>query len=107
MKSVLKNVAIAPKKLNVVAGIVRGQSVEEALKVLRFMNKKAAKIVYQAIKSASSNAVHNGEGTQASDLQVSSIYVGKGMKLKRYRCGSRGMAERYTHTKSHLFVNLS
>lgn len=105
MKSVLRNVAVTPKKLNVVAGIIRGMSVEEALPLLKYMNKKGADLVYRAVQSASSNAVHN-EGKSLGELKVDSIYVCKGMRLKRFRPGSRGMADRYTHTKSHLFVNL-
>jgi len=105
MKSVLRNITVPPKKLNVVAGLVRGMKVSEALPLLRFMNKKAALPIYDAIKSAASNAVHNGDADEGA-LVIDSIFVNKGMMLKRYRPGSRGQAQRYAHVRSHLFVNL-
>ena len=106
MNSELKNICITPKKLNVVAGLVRGKKVTDALTLLRFMNKKAAKPVYRAIKSAAANAVHNAKKIQ-SDLTVGSIYVTRGITLKRFRPGYRGSPSKYTHKKAHLFVTLN
>ena len=59
MKASVRNVRISPKKLNVIAYIVRDMNAQEALDTLRFMPKKGANIIYNVIKSAVHNAEHN------------------------------------------------
>ncbi len=59
MKASVRNIRISPKKLNVIAYIVRNMTAKEALDTLRFMPKKGATIIYDVIKSAVHNAEHN------------------------------------------------
>jgi large subunit ribosomal protein L22 len=89
MKSLLKNTRISPKKANLVAGIVRGAMVEDALAKLRFTPKKAALLLYKAIDSAASNAENNLKQNRAN-LYIKEIVVTKGPTYKRGVSVSRG-----------------
>ncbi len=89
MKALLKNTRISPKKANLVAGIVRGVMVEDALNQLRFTPKKAAKLLYKAIDSAASNAENNLKQNRAN-LYIKEIIVTKGPTYKRGVPVSRG-----------------
>lgn len=89
MKALLKNTRISPKKANLVAGIVRGSMVEDALNQLRFTPKKAAKLLYKAIDSAASNAENNLKQNRAN-LYIKEIIVTKGPTYKRGVPVSRG-----------------
>lgn len=89
MKALLKNTRISPKKANLVAGIVRGVMVEDALAQLRFTPKKAAKLLYKAIDSAASNAENNLKQNRAN-LYIKEIIVTKGPTYKRGVPVSRG-----------------
>jgi large subunit ribosomal protein L22 len=89
MKAVLRNVRISPKKANLVAGLVRGAMVKDALNQLKFTPKKAADILYKVIASASANAVTNFKQNQDS-LYVKEIVVTKGPAYRRGRSISKG-----------------
>ncbi len=89
MKAVLRNVRISPKKANLVAGLVRGAMVKDALNQLKFTPKKAADILYKVITSASANAVTNFKQNQDS-LYVKEIVVTKGPAYRRGRSISKG-----------------
>lgn len=89
MKALLKNTRISPKKANLVAGLVRNISVEDALNQLRFTPKKAAKLIYKAIDSAAANAENNLKQDR-SNLYVKEIVVTKGPTYKRSVPVSRG-----------------
>ncbi|MFA4815013.1 MAG: 50S ribosomal protein L22 [Candidatus Gracilibacteria bacterium] len=89
MKALLKNTRISPKKANLVAGLVRGIMVEDALTQLRFTPKKAAKLLYKAINSAASNAENNLKQNR-SNLYIKEIVVTKGPTYKRGVPVSRG-----------------
>lgn len=84
----------SPKKVNLVAKLVRGMRVEDALLQLQVTVKRAAKTLYQVIHSARANAAHN-HGLDADKLIVEEAFVGKGLYLKRLsyhakgRCGVR------------------
>jgi len=89
MKAVLRRVRISPKKANLIAGIVRGKKVNDALAVLKYMPKKGAKIMYKVIHSAAYNAKNNFK-QDLGDLYILSIVVNKGPTLKRSIPASRG-----------------
>jgi large subunit ribosomal protein L22 len=74
MKASVRNVRISPKKLNVIAFIVRNMRAKDALETLKFMPKKGADIIYKVLASAIANATHNDTQTLA-DLSISSISV--------------------------------
>lgn len=106
MKAVLRRIRIAPKKANLVAGMVRGKKVQEALNLLRFMPKKAAKILYKVIHSAAANARHNYKQS-IKDLYISRLLVTKGTTLKRSLPVSRGRTHPILKHTSHITVEVA
>uniref|UniRef100_A0A7C8YP32 Large ribosomal subunit protein uL22c n=1 Tax=Opuntia streptacantha TaxID=393608 RepID=A0A7C8YP32_OPUST len=82
VQAVLKGIKQSPKKVNLVAALVRGMRVEDALLQLQVTVKRAAKTVYQVIHSARANALHN-HGLDADRLLVAEAFVGKGFYKKR------------------------
>lgn len=89
MKALLKNTRVSPKKANLVAGLVRGVMVEDALAQLKFTPKKSARLLYKAIASAAANAEHNLKQNR-SNLYIKEIVVTKGPTYKRGVPVSRG-----------------
>ncbi|XVE96254.1 hypothetical protein REPUB_Repub02eG0205500 [Reevesia pubescens] len=88
-KKVVPNRSKSPKKVNLVAALVCGMRVEDALLQLQVTVKRAAKTVYQVIHSARANAIHN-HGLDPDSLLVAEAFVGKGLFLKRVSYHGRG-----------------
>lgn len=89
MKAYAKNIRISPKKLRVVAEVVRGMKAEEALKFLKFAPRKGAGLLYKTVNSAVQNAVHNDK-QKPEDLFIDTLVITKGIVYKRGRPVSRG-----------------
>ncbi|GMI64633.1 hypothetical protein like AT4G28360 [Hibiscus trionum] len=89
VQAVLKKIKQSPKKVNLVAALVRGMRVEDALLQLQVTVKRAAKTVYQVIHSARANATHN-HGLDPDRLLVAEAFVGKGLFLKRVSYHAKG-----------------
>eukprot|EP00262_Sarcandra_glabra_P008923 TRINITY_DN22870_c0_g1_i1.p1 TRINITY_DN22870_c0_g1~~TRINITY_DN22870_c0_g1_i1.p1 ORF type:complete len:276 (-),score=37.35 TRINITY_DN22870_c0_g1_i1:322-1149(-) len=89
VQAVLKCIKQSPKKVNLVAALVRGMRVEDALLQLQVTVKRAAKTVYQVIHSARANATHN-HGLDADRLLVAEAFVGKGFFMKRVSYHAKG-----------------
>lgn len=89
MKANGKNIRISPKKLRVIAEVVRGMDAEQALKFLKFAPKKGADLLYKVVHSAVSNAVHN-DSQKADELVIDTLIITKGIVYKRGRPVSRG-----------------
>ncbi|CAH9127593.1 unnamed protein product [Cuscuta epithymum] len=89
VQAVLKGIKQSPKKVNLVAALVRGMRVEDALLQLQVTVKRAAKTVYQVIHSARANATHN-HGLDPDRLLVAEAFVGKGLYLKRVSYHAKG-----------------
>ncbi|KAK6931931.1 Ribosomal protein L22/L17 [Dillenia turbinata] len=89
VQAVLKGIKQSPKKVNLVAALVRGMRVEDALLQLQVTVKRAAKTVYQVIHSARANATHN-HGLDPDRLLVAEAFVGKGFFKKRVSYHSKG-----------------
>lgn len=106
MKASVRNIRISPKKLNVIAYIVRGMTAKTALDTLRFMPKKGATIVYDVLKSAVANAVHN-DTQKLEDLKIASISITQGVVYRRINPISRGRAHRILKRTSHVDITLS
>ncbi len=105
MKAHLRRVRVSPKKANVVAGLVRGKSVSEALDTLKFTPKKSAKILYKVVHSASQNAVNN-DGKKLEDLKIKSLIINKGPFYKRFLPSARGRALPLNKPTAHISVEL-
>jgi large subunit ribosomal protein L22 len=98
-----KGVRISPRKVGVVAALVRGRTVEDALTILEFTPRRAAGPVKQAIKSAAANAEHN-HSFKPGSLEIVEISVTAGPRLKRWMPAARGRARRFQRPTSHIKV---
>ncbi len=97
---------ISPQKARLVVDQIRGQSVEQALTLLTFSNKKAAGLVQKVLESAIANAEHN-EGADIDELTVSKAFVDEGPTMKRIQARAKGRANRILKRSSHITVTVS
>lgn len=102
----LKGAQISAQKVRLVADQVRGLRVEEALGVLEYSTKKAARIVKKVLDSAIANA-ENNEGADVDELKVSSIFVDEGMTQKRLRPRAKGRADRILKRSCHITIKVA
>ena len=94
---------ISPQKARLVADLIRGKSVDQALEILTFSNKKAADLIKKVLESAIANAEHN-EGADIDDLNVAKIFVDEGPIMKRIMPRAKGRADRILKRSSHITV---
>jgi large subunit ribosomal protein L22 len=88
-KAIARNLRISPQKLNLVAGLIRGKKVSEALADLEFSRKRIANDVRKCVMSAVANA-ENNHGLDVDDLVVAEAFVGKNLVMKRFHARGRG-----------------
>lgn len=100
-----KGVAMSPRKVAVVAALVRGRSVEDALTILDYTPRRSAQAVKDAIKSAAANAEHN-HSYKPGTLEITEISVTSGPRLKRYIPAARGRARKFQRKTSHIKVTV-
>jgi large subunit ribosomal protein L22 len=105
LKAIAKYVRIAPRKARLVADEVRGKSYPEAVSLLRFTNKRAAKILGDVLNSAAANAEHNVDA-DPDELLVKTVKVDEGPTIKRYRPRAMGRATMIRKRTSHITVEL-
>ncbi|NJP04001.1 50S ribosomal protein L22 [Candidatus Gracilibacteria bacterium] len=105
MKAHLRGIRISPKKANIIAGLVRGKKVEDALAILKFTPNKGANILYKVVHSAVANA-ENNDDQKRENLIVKTIIVNKGPVMKRFLPSTRGRALRLEKPTAHLTVEL-
>lgn len=106
MKATLMNVRISPKKLRVVANLVRGKSANDGLAMLRLFPKKGSAILYKVLFSAVSNAIHN-DGSAKDDLVIHSLSIADGPTARRARPVGRGRSHKILKRSSHVFLELA
>ncbi|NLD74178.1 MAG: 50S ribosomal protein L22 [Chloroflexi bacterium] len=106
VRAVSKYIRMSAQKVRLVADLVRGQDVEEALTVLRFTNKAAAGPVSKAIASAAANAEEN-LGISRDALYVAELMIDEGPTLRRGRAGARGRYKPLLKRSSHITVVLA
>jgi len=104
-KAILRGVRLSEQKGRLVADLVRGKSVEQALNILAFSPKKGAKIIKKVVESAIANAEHN-DGADIDALRVKSIYVEQGMTLKRFTARAKGRGNRISKPTCHIYVTV-
>lgn len=90
-RAVARNLRISPQKLNLVAGLIRGKKVDQALADLEFSRKRIAQDVRKCVMSAVANA-ENNHGLDVNELIVSEAHVGKNIVMKRFHARGRGRA---------------
>lgn len=103
IKAELRSVRISPRKVSVVASLVRGRTVSDAVTILEHTPRRAAKAVKKAVVSAKANATHN-HNYKVDSLYITQISVNAGPRYKRYRPAARGRANRFQHKTSHILV---
>ena len=103
VRAVTKDNGIAPRKVRPIVDMVRGKSVDEALSILRFTNKSAAKSVAKLIKSAAANADNNFQ-MDTANLKIVRIFADEARTLKRFRAQSRGRSSSILKRSSHITV---
>lgn len=105
MKAFLKNTRISPKKANLVAGLVRGMMVDNALAQLKFTPKKGAKTLYKVIASAAANAETNLKQNR-KNLYIKEVVVTKGPTYKRGISVSKGRVHPILKRTAQIHVSL-
>jgi large subunit ribosomal protein L22 len=95
------------QKIRLVADMVRGKAVNDAVAILRHTNKVAARDILKTLKSAVANAEQKEAHVDVDDLVIGKIFVDKGPQEKRVRPAPMGRAFRVLHRKSHLTIELS
>ncbi len=106
VESKLSHARISAQKVRLVADQIRGKSVEGALELLTFSDKKAGAIMKKLVDSAIANAEHN-EGADVDDLRISAVQVNEGPTMKRLRARAKGSANRILKRTSHITVTVS
>jgi large subunit ribosomal protein L22 len=102
----IKGVNQTPRKVSLVAGLVRGRSVADALVILEHTPKRAALVVKKAIASAQANAV-NTHGLDGKTLQIKTLSITTGPRLRRFKPASRGRALPFQKKSSHILVEVA
>ena len=105
VKAVTRYVRIAPRKARLVTDLIKGKPVEEALTILRFVPKKAARLVDKTLRSAVANAEQN-PNIDVDTLYIKRIFVDGGPTMKRWRPRAMGRATQIIKRTSHITVIL-
>lgn len=105
MKSFVKNYRQSPRKVRLLADLVRGKKVNDAITTLAFSDKTAALPMKKALESALANAKNQGKA--AENLVVSKIAVDKGTVMTKFMPRARGSASPINRRSSHIAIELS
>lgn len=106
VRAYAKGVDQAPRKVSVVASLVRRRTVADALVILSHVPRRAALPVIKAIESAKANAINN-HGLDGKTLTISTISVTTGTRLKRFKPASRGRALPFQKKTSNILVEVA
>ena len=102
-KATLRYARISSRKVKIVADLIRGKKVDEALAIVKFTPKASSEIIEKLLKSAIANA-ENNHGMNRGNLIVSEIYANQGPTLKRIRPAAKGSAVRIRKRTSHITI---
>ena len=104
-QAVLRYARISARKVKIVADLIRGKNVDEALAIVKFTPKASSATIEKLLKSAIANA-ENNHGMNRGNLIVSEIYANQGPTLKRIRPAAKGSAVRIRKRTSHITIKL-
>ena len=104
-RAVARNLRVSPQKLNLVAGLIRGKKVNQALADLEFSRRRIAGDVRKCVMSAVANA-ENNHGLDIDDLVIAEAWVGKGLVMKRGRPRARGRFGKIMKPFSELTIKV-
>ncbi len=102
-KAILRYARISSRKVKIVADLIRGKKVDEALAIVKFTPKASSEIIEKLLKSAIANA-ENNHGMNRGNLVVSEIYANQGPTLKRIRPAAKGSAVRIRKRTCHITI---
>lgn len=105
MKAKLRYLRIAPRKVRLVADLIRGKHVEDALNILQFTSKRSSRPLAKLVKSAVANA-DQMEGVNIDKLFVKTLLVDGGPTIKRFRPRAMGRATQILKRTSHVTLQL-
>lgn len=103
--AILRGVRLSSQKGRLLADLVRGKSIDQALNILTFSPQKGAVIIKKVLESAIANAEHN-DGADIDTLRVTRICVEKGTVLKRFTARAKGRGNRILKPTCHIFVTI-
>ena len=101
----LRFARISARKVKIVADLIRGKKVDEALAIVKFTPKASSETIEKLLKSAIANA-ENNHGMNRGNLVVSEIYANQGPTMKRIRPAAKGSASRIRKRTSHITIKL-
>ena len=104
-QAVLRYARISARKVKIVADLIRGKNVDEALAIVKFTPKASSATIEKLLKSAIANA-ENNHGMKHENLYVAEIYANQGPTLKRIRPAAKGSAVRIRKRTSHITIVL-
>ena len=105
-RAFLKGTRLSSQKANLVAGVVRDMSIEQAIDFLSFSKKKGARVIKKLLDSALANA-ENNHNADIDKLRIKSLIVNQGMRLKRIKPRARGRADRITEPTCDIEIILT
>lgn len=104
-KATLKYARISSRKVKIVADLIRGKDIDQALAIVKFTPKASSEVIEKLLKSAIANA-ENNHGLKHGSLYVAEIYANQGPTLKRIRPAAKGSAVRIRKRTSHITIVL-
>ena len=104
-KASLRGARISAQKGRLIADLIRGKKVDQAINILAFSPKKGAQLMKKLLESAIANAEHN-DGADIDELKVTSIYVEQAATLKRFSARAKGRGNRISKPTCHIFVTV-
>ncbi len=104
-RATLKFARISARKVKIVADLIRGKNVDEALAIVKFTPKASSELIEKLLKSAIANAENNHD-MKHENLYVAEIYANQGPTLKRIRPAAKGSAVRIRKRTSHITIVL-
>ena len=104
-KASLRGARLSAQKGRLVADMIRGKPVDQAISILSFSPKKGAAILRKVLESATANAEHN-DGADIDTLKVKTVFVERGMFLKRFHARAKGRGNRVLKHTCHIFITV-
>ena len=104
-RAILHGARLSAQKGRLVADMIRGKPVDQAMSLLAFMPKKGAAIIRKVLESAIANAEHN-DGADIDTLKVKTIHVERGMFQRRFQARAKGRGNRVLKHTCHIFITV-
>jgi large subunit ribosomal protein L22 len=101
----LRGARLSAQKGRLVADLIRGKPVDQAISILAYTPKKGAVLIRKLLESAIANAEHN-DGADIDTLKVTSITVERGMFLKRFHARAKGRGNRILKHTCHIYITV-